>query len=63
MNVSPIELQKALRGVHYPANRDQLLDRAQGNGASEDVLDALRALSDKDYDGPNAVSAAVAGND
>ena len=60
MNVSPIELQKALHGVEYPASSDDLVACAERNGAGPDVLDALRALPAASYDGPDAVSHAVA---
>jgi Protein of unknown function (DUF2795) len=53
-------VQKALGGVSYPANKDQLIKHAQEHGASQDAIDALRALPDKQYDGPNEVSAEVA---
>jgi hypothetical protein len=54
-----IEAQKALLGggVTYPAAKEQLV---QHNGASQDGLDALQARPDKQYDGPNEVSAEVA---
>ena len=55
-----IEVQKALRGVSYPASKEQLIQHAQQSGASQDVLDALRALPDKQHDGPDEVSAEVA---
>ncbi|WP_280261434.1 DUF2795 domain-containing protein [Nocardia abscessus] len=32
---------------------------AKNNGADKDVLDALEAIPDRTYDGPNAVSQAV----
>jgi hypothetical protein len=55
-----IEVQKALGGISYPATRDQLVDHAKGNHAGEDILDVLRNLPDREYDGPNEVSKAVA---
>jgi hypothetical protein len=55
-----IEVQKALGGIHYPATRDQLIEHAQGKNASPDILDALRDIPDREYDGPNEVSKAVA---
>ncbi|MCW2907675.1 MAG: hypothetical protein JWL68_2464 [Actinomycetia bacterium] len=55
-----IEVQKALSGMSYPATKDQLIRHAQEHGAGEDILNALRALPEKQYDGPNEVSAAVA---
>jgi hypothetical protein len=53
---NPIQVQKFLRGVDYPASKDELVRRAKDNGADETVLEALRALPDRRYDGPNAVS-------
>lgn len=55
--VSPIELQKHLSGVSYPAGREDLVNRAREQGAGDDVLDVLQQIPDRDYDGPNAVSA------
>jgi hypothetical protein len=54
---SPIELQKHLSGVDYPASKKELIDRAQQQGADNDLIDALQAIPDREYDGPNAVSA------
>jgi hypothetical protein len=59
---SPIELQKHLSGVDYPASKDELIDRAQQQGADSDVLDVLRQIPDRQYDGPNAVSAEFSKN-
>ncbi|MGY1830005.1 DUF2795 domain-containing protein [Geodermatophilus sp. SYSU D01180] len=55
--VSPIDLQKALKGMDYPASKDQILEHAEG--ADEEVLDALRKIADGEYEGPSGVSAAV----
>ena len=54
---NPIQMQKYLGGVDYPCDRDGLVEHAKSNGADDDVLDHLRALPDRTYDGPNAVSA------
>jgi Protein of unknown function (DUF2795) len=60
MDVNPIELQKHLKGVDYPASRDELVSTAESNGAPQEIVDALRD-SDKDsFDGPSAVQQAVA---
>ena len=55
-----IEVQKALGGVSYPATRDSLVEHARGKQAGEDILDALRGIPDREYDGPNEVGKAVA---
>ena len=54
--VNPIQLQKFLKGAKYPMGRDDLVSAAEGNGADADVLEALKAIPDREYDGPNAVS-------
>ncbi|GGS57081.1 hypothetical protein GCM10010156_14720 [Planobispora rosea] len=60
--LNPIELQKHLSGVDYPASRDELVDTAREQGADEDIIRALESIPDREYDGPNAVSKAAAGN-
>lgn len=45
---------------HPAAAGDQLLKHAQGKNANQDVLDALRDVPDRQYEGPNEVSKAVA---
>ncbi|HZA10003.1 DUF2795 domain-containing protein [Mycobacterium sp.] len=40
-------------------SRFRLLSRAKQNGASEDVLDALQKMPDREYDGPSGVQKAI----
>ncbi|NYI04170.1 DUF2795 domain-containing protein [Allostreptomyces psammosilenae] len=56
---NPIELQKALGGVDYPASKQDIVDKAESSGASETVLNSLRALPDGEYDGPDKVQKAA----
>jgi hypothetical protein len=56
---SPIDIQKALSGMDYPAGKDQIVQQAERNGASRDVLDALRKIPDRTYEGPSGVSKEV----
>jgi hypothetical protein len=57
--VSPIEIQKALGGMDYPADKDAIVKHAESSGAGEDVLNALRGLPDRSFDGPTGVNEAV----
>ena len=59
MAVNPIQLQKHLSGVDYPAGKQDLIDTAREQGADEEALSTLERLPDREYDGPNAVSAEV----
>lgn len=54
---NPIEMQKYLSGVDYPCGRDGLVDHARGKGADDGILERLQSMPDREYDGPNAVSA------
>lgn len=53
---TPIQVQKFLGGVDYPADKAVLVKRAKDNGADENVLNALNQMSDKTYNSPNDVS-------
>ena len=58
---NPIELQKYLSGVDYPAGRDELVSAAERNGADRETLDVVRGLPDRQYDGPSGVSKEIGG--
>ena len=62
--LNPIELQKALKGVNYPASKDDLIKAAESNGAANDIKSALQALGDDHFNTPADVTEAVsfAGN-
>ncbi|MCW4385589.1 DUF2795 domain-containing protein [Salinibacterium sp. SYSU T00001] len=53
---NPIQVQKYLGGIDYPASKDDIVSAAEAAGADEDVLGALRNIDDKQYDAPTAVS-------
>ena len=57
--VSPIDIQKALGGMEYPAGKDDIVKHAQDNGGDGEVLEALKGIEDREYEGPSGVSAAV----
>ncbi|MGX1881744.1 DUF2795 domain-containing protein [Streptomyces sp. NPDC055287] len=59
MKVNPIEMQKSLGGVSYPASKRQIVDKAEKNGADPGVKEALEALPEKEYDSPAAVNKEV----
>lgn len=56
MSANPIQMQKFLSGVDYPASREDLVEHARKKGADEEVLRKLEAMPDRTFDGPNAVS-------
>jgi len=54
-DVNPIQLQKFLGGIEYPASKQTLIDTAKEHGADDDVLEVLNGLPDQEYDAPTAV--------
>ena len=59
---TPIELQKYLGGVDYPASKDDLVKTARSNGAPDDLISALESSDETSFDSPTAVSSAVGGS-
>ena len=59
MDVNPIELQKHLKGISYPASKDDLVSTAESNGAPGDIVDALRGVNDTEFSGPDQVQKAL----
>lgn len=57
--VNPIQLQKHLKGVDYPASKADLLKKAEQAGADENIRTALNDLPDQTFDTPAAVSKAL----
>jgi hypothetical protein len=57
---NPIDLQRHLKGVDYPARRDDLVAKARDAGAGEDIVRALESIPDREYEDPAQVSEAVA---
>lgn len=59
---TPIELQKYLGGVEYPASKDDLVTAARGNGAPDDLVSALEGADADSFDSPTDVSSALSGS-
>ena len=57
--INPIQLQKYLKGVNYPASKQDLIQAAQQHNADENVQSALERLPDQQYETPAAVSKAI----
>lgn len=58
-NSSPIEVQKYLKGVDYPAKKEDLLQRARGNGAKKEILSIIEGLKEDQFNSPAEVSKAI----
>jgi Protein of unknown function (DUF2795) len=61
--VNPIEMQKHLKGVEYPASKQDLLRAAEQNGADGTIRTALEQLPDQEFETPADVSEAIGQSD
>ncbi len=57
--VNPIQMQKYLKGMNYPASKEELVKHAEQQGADENVRSVLEQLPEQEYGTPADVSQAV----
>ncbi|MGH2448663.1 MAG: DUF2795 domain-containing protein [Chloroflexota bacterium] len=57
--VNPIQVEKSLDNVNYPAGKLDLIDAAKKQGASQDTIDTLQKMPGKTYSSPVDVSEAI----
>jgi hypothetical protein len=59
--VNPIDLQKHLKGVDYPASKQELIKHAKSQGADQEMCSILEQLPDQEeFETPAAVNKAIA---
>lgn len=57
--INPIQMQKHLKGLDYPASKEDLIAHAKKHGADENALSVLEQLPDEEYETPADVSKAI----
>jgi predicted outer membrane protein len=57
-HVNPIQVQKFLKGVDYPASKEQLIEKAMSLGADDNIRASLEQLPDEEFQTPADVSQA-----
>lgn len=60
-HANPIQIQKYLNGIDYPANKAALIENAKSLGADESICASLEQLPDEDFQTPAEVSHAFKG--
>ncbi len=54
--VNPIQLQKYLKGISYPARQSDIVEAARRNKADQNILETLDQLPDREYKNPAEIS-------
>ena len=47
--------------MDYPARKDDIVRHAEQQGGDKEVIEALKGIEDREYEGPSGVSSAVFG--
>lgn len=55
-NTTPTQIQKELKGMNYPASKQDLLDHIDNNGKNKEVHSLLEQIPDKEYNSPVEVN-------
>ena len=45
--------------MDYPATKEDIVRHAEQQGGSKEVVEALKKIEDREYEGPSGVSSAV----
>lgn len=62
MDMNPIDVQKNLKGVSYPASREDLVAAAEDNGGDVELVEQLRGLNEDEFESPAEVMKALGGS-
>ncbi|MBD2383956.1 DUF2795 domain-containing protein [Cylindrospermum sp. FACHB-282] len=57
---NPVEIQKHLKGVDYPADKEELINHARKQGADKEIISLLEQLpEDEEYESPTELNKAL----
>ncbi|WP_414468990.1 DUF2795 domain-containing protein [Methanobacterium sp. ACI-7] len=59
VRVSPAQVEKCIKGIKFPASKQELIQQAEGNNANEDVLNILESVPDKQFNSPVDITKAI----
>ncbi|QOV22692.1 DUF2795 domain-containing protein [Anabaenopsis elenkinii] len=49
MAVSAVDISKSLSGIDFPANKQDLVNHARQKNASQEILDILQKMPERQY--------------
>ncbi len=59
VRVSPAYVEKYIKGIKFPASKQELIEQAESNNAGDDVLNILDNVPDKQFNSPIEISIAI----
>jgi hypothetical protein len=58
-SINPVQVQKFLDGVDFPASKEELISTARDEGADDNVIQTLQRMPDDQFQTPADVSEAI----
>ena len=58
-SVSPVSVQSYLKGMTYPAGKQEIIDCANDNDAPIDVVNLIEGIPEKTYSSPAEITKAI----
>ena len=58
-HANPVEVEKSLKGIDFPARKQDLVKHAQQHGASQEVLETIKNLPEEEFHTAADVAKAV----
>lgn len=63
VKTAPIQVQKFLKGMDYPASKEDLIKQAKKNKAGDDIIDLLENIKSDKFNSPADVSKSLGDSD
>lgn len=60
---NPAKIEESIRGIDFPASKEDLLNRARENNADQEELDALKGLPEQEFNTSADITQALGGNE
>ena len=48
-NVNPIDVEQFLKGLNFPAQKDEIVKYANNHHASDSIINAIKTIPDREY--------------
>lgn len=49
VNINPAKIEESIKGIDFPASKEDILSRARENSADQEELNVLSGLPDQKY--------------
>ena len=59
--VNPAKVQKYLKGLEFPTDKQHIVEVARSNGADDSMITFLEKMPERNYGGPAGIAKELAG--